>query len=121
MFTKAAVHDLFRSTRPELFHKVFLQISQTQRKTPVAEFRLLKKETPVQAFSCEFCEILRTSIDQFQCLHISSSRMYSFDLLPLTNFRGKKMQSGNEKDAFQNTFFSKYFTTKCNSSREIIF
>ena len=48
--------------------KVFSKISKNHLKTPVPEslfsFNFIKKETLVQVFPCEFCELLRTSFWQ---------------------------------------------------------
>ena len=60
-----------RSSRPGEFCKkgVLKNFAKLYRKTPVSEFFLsselqtecnfIKKETPIQVFSCEFCEIFK--------------------------------------------------------------
>ena len=59
--------DDFRSSRPEVFcKKGILKISQNLQENACATVSfeactLIKKENLAQVFSCEYCEILRTS------------------------------------------------------------
>ena len=59
--------DDFRSSRPEVFcKKGILKISQNLQENTSATVsfeacNLIKKENLAQVFSCEYCEILRTS------------------------------------------------------------
>ena len=48
-----------RSSCPEVFLKLFLEISQNSREYTVCIF--IKKETLAQVFSCEFCEISKNN------------------------------------------------------------
>ena len=48
-----------RSSCPEVFYeKRFLEILQNSHEN---EKLLIKKEAPIQAFSCEFCEIFKNT------------------------------------------------------------
>ena len=85
-------YDLIKSwsrrSRPNFLREVFLKILQNSQGNTWARISLLKallKKTPAQVFSCEFCEILKSTffiehlwwlllmIDQLHCL-ISTHR-----------------------------------------------
>ena len=64
------------SSHPEAFcKKVLLEYCKTHRKTPVSESHFLnfiQKETLVQVFFCEFCEIFQKSFS-YRTLPVDAS------------------------------------------------
>ena len=75
-------HTYYRSICSEvIYKKVFLKISQNlQENTYVGlyfliKLQVIKKETPAQVFSCEFCEIFKNT--QFTQKHLHWSLFWT--------------------------------------------
>ena len=77
-----------RSSRPEVFcKKGFLEISQNSQENTCARvsfFNFIKKLTLVQVFSCEFCEISKSTF--FYKTHPVAASVLIFELGLLTYF-----------------------------------
>ena len=84
--------NLYRRSRPEVFYeKVFLKISNNSQENTCPRASLLiklqasfcnfiKKETPAQVFSCEFCEIFKSTFFT-EYLRVTASDLYKPSLL----------------------------------------
>ena len=87
--TTSLIEMLEAATRGVLCKKVFLEISQNSQESICARasfliklqaYNFIKKETLVQVFSCEFCEI---SINTFSTEHLQKT---TSKMLELPNF-----------------------------------
>ena len=97
---------------PELFYEVFLEISQNSQEA----CNSIKKETSVQMFSCEFCEI---SKNNFLTEHLWTTAPI-LNAVKNENQKGTCEQKMKEMlETFQYIFYSYYYIIHSKSQSNV--